>query len=80
MRLGVILTGDARRDARAVAVPTLLIRGENDPVISFTSANLLWREIPDCLLLLMRGTSHVPMFERPGGSTTRCRASLKGSS
>lgn len=60
-----ILTEDARKDARAVAAPTLLIWGENDSVIPPSSAGLLRREIPDCRLLLMRGTSHVPMFERP---------------
>jgi pimeloyl-ACP methyl ester carboxylesterase len=61
-----VLAEDARRDAAAISAPTLLIWGENDPVIPSSSGDLMRREIPDCRLLLMPGTSHVPMFERPG--------------
>jgi pimeloyl-ACP methyl ester carboxylesterase len=57
-----VIYGELRAPTPA---PTLLIWGDNDPVIPPSSADLLRREIPDCRLLLMRGTSHVPMFERP---------------
>ncbi|HEX2986764.1 MAG TPA: alpha/beta hydrolase, partial [Chloroflexota bacterium] len=60
-----ILAEDARKYVGAISAPTLLIWGENDPVIPTSSAELMRREIPDCRLMLMRGTSHVPMFERP---------------
>ena len=48
-----LLAEDVRRDLRKIRVPTLLVWGENDPLIPPTVGDLLRREIPDSRLLLL---------------------------
>lgn len=60
-----LLAEDVREDLTKIQAPTLLVWGENDPLIPPAVGDLLRREIPDSRLLLMRGAGHVPMFDRP---------------
>jgi pimeloyl-ACP methyl ester carboxylesterase len=50
-----LLAEDVREDLREIQAPTLLLWGENDPLIPLRSGYLLRRENPDSRLLLLRG-------------------------
>ncbi len=60
-----LLAEDVREDLRKIQAPTLLVWGENDPLIPPAVGDLLRQEIPGSRLLLLRGAAHVPMFDRP---------------
>jgi len=48
-----------------IRVPTLIIWGENDSIISVDDAHEYERLIPDSRKIVMEDTGHVPMIERP---------------
>ena len=60
-----LLAEDVREDLRKIQAPTLLVWGENDPLIPPAVGDLLRQEIPSSRLLLLRGAAHVPMFDQP---------------
>lgn len=60
-----LLAEDVREDLRKIESPTLLVWGENDPLIPPTVGDLLQEEIPNSRLILLRNAGHVPMFDRP---------------
>lgn len=60
-----LLTEDVREDLRKIESPTLLVWGENDPLIPPTVGDLLQEEIPNSRLVLLQNAGHVPMFDRP---------------
>ena len=60
-----LLAEDVRGDLRRVGVPTLLVWGENDPLIPPSVGDLMRAEIPTSRLLVIRGAGHNPMFDRP---------------
>ncbi len=60
-----LLAEDIRGDLRNVEAPTLLVWGENDPLIPPAVGDLLREEIPNSRLLLLRRAGHVPMFDQP---------------
>lgn len=60
-----LLAGDIRADLRSIVAPTLLVWGENDSLIPPSTGHILRLEIADSRLLILRGTGHVPMVERP---------------
>jgi pimeloyl-ACP methyl ester carboxylesterase len=60
-----LLAEDVRGDLRSIPTPTLLIWGENDPLVPPSAGELMRAEIPDCRLFTLEGAGHVPMFDRP---------------
>lgn len=60
-----LLASDTQQHLRAVQAPTLLIWGEQDALIPPSMGYLLREEIPGARLLTLKGTGHVPMFDRP---------------
>ncbi len=58
-----LLAEDVREDLRRIEAPTLLLWGENDPLVPPAVGNLLRQEIPDSRLLVLKGAAHVPMFD-----------------
>jgi pimeloyl-ACP methyl ester carboxylesterase len=60
-----LLAEDVRGDLRNIQAPTLLVWGENDPLISPSVGDLLREEIPNSRLLLLQRAGHVPMFDQP---------------
>ena len=73
-----LLAEDVRGDLRNIEAPTLLVWGENDPLIPPAVGDLLRREIPDSRLLLLRGAAHVPMYDRPAQFDAALLAFLAG--
>lgn len=73
-----LLAEDVREDLRKIEPPTLLIWGENDPLIPPTVGGLLREEIPDSRLILLRSAGHVPMFDRPEEFNAALLAFLAG--
>ncbi len=61
-----LLAEDVREDLRFIVAPTLLVWGENDPLIPPALGEVLREEISDSRLLIMRKTDHASMSERPG--------------
>ena len=60
-----LLTEDVREDLRNIEASTLLVWGENDPLIPPAVGDLLREEIPNSRLLLLQRAGHVPMFDQP---------------
>ncbi len=60
-----LLAEDVREDLRSIQVPTLLVWGENDPLVPPAVGDLLREGIPDSRLLVLEKAAHVPMFDRP---------------
>ncbi|HXI12866.1 MAG TPA: alpha/beta fold hydrolase, partial [Thermoanaerobaculia bacterium] len=58
-----ILLDDAREAMRSVEAPTLIIWGENDPLIPLRYGEEIEREIPGARLVVLPATTHVPMWE-----------------
>jgi pimeloyl-ACP methyl ester carboxylesterase len=60
-----LLAEDVRQDLHSIKAPTLLIWGENDPLVPPAVGTVMREEIPDSRLLVLKGAAHVPMFDRP---------------
>jgi pimeloyl-ACP methyl ester carboxylesterase len=60
-----ILTEDVGEDLRRIGVPTLLVWGERDTLVSTAVGDLFREEIPGSRLLVLERAAHVPMFDRP---------------
>jgi pimeloyl-ACP methyl ester carboxylesterase len=60
-----LLAEDVRGDLRNIEAPTLLVWGENDPLIPPAVGDLLREEISNSRLLLLQRAGHVPMFDQP---------------
>ena len=60
-----LLAEDVRQDLRSIKAPTLLVWGENDPLVPPAAGTVMREEIPDSRLLVLKGAAHVPMFDRP---------------
>ena len=75
-----LLAEDVRADLRKIEAPTLLVWGENDPLIPPAVGDLLREEIPNSRLLLVRRAGHVPMFDHPKEFDAALLAFLAGES
>ncbi len=53
---------DVRALLSSVELPTLVLRREDDPVVSAALAEHLTRNIPDAKLVTLRGRDHLPFF------------------
>ena len=60
-----VLLGDAREALRAVAVPSLLIWGDRDPIIPLAYGDMMKGEIRDAKLVVIPGAGHIPMWDAP---------------
>ncbi len=73
-----LLAEDVREDLRSIEAPTLLLWGENDPLIPPAVGDLLREEIVDSRLLILEKAAHVPMFDRPDEFNAALLAFLAG--
>jgi pimeloyl-ACP methyl ester carboxylesterase len=73
-----LLAEDVREDLQKIEAPTLLVWGENDPLVPPTVGELLRQEVPDSRLLVLEGAGHVPMFDRPENFDAALLAFLAG--
>ena len=48
-----------------MAIPALIVWGENDRAISVATADVLHRLLPNSQVVIMPGVGHLPMLERP---------------
>jgi len=56
---------DVRQKLRTIALPTLIIVGEEDKMTPVTWSTYLKENIPKSRMIVMRESSHLPMLERP---------------
>lgn len=63
--LGWLRDVDLRQKLAAIAVPTLLIHGENDPLMPLPAAQWLKDELPHARLESFAGAAHAPFLNDP---------------
>lgn len=76
-RLRSLLAGDSRTD-RTVEVPTLVVWGEQDPVLGLELLDGLDALVPELRLRRLSGTGHWPQAAAPGRVTDELLAFLGG--
>ncbi|MCC1497763.1 alpha/beta fold hydrolase [Alcanivorax sp. 1008] len=67
---------DARQRAATLAMPTLLIWGDEDRLIPPSIGELMDQDIPDSTLVMLEGVGHVPHEEAPGQTLSAVREFL----
>ncbi|MGE0542451.1 MAG: alpha/beta fold hydrolase [Dehalococcoidia bacterium] len=60
-----IVSEDVRADLAAIRSPTLVIMGENDPLVPPATGRILQERIADARLLVLKAAGHVVMFDQP---------------
>jgi len=60
-----VVRGDMRDRMHAIRVPTLLVWGENDPLVPLVYGQAMQREIAGSRLVAIAGAAHVAMWDRP---------------
>lgn len=60
-----LLAQDVRNDLKLVQAPTLLIWGEKDVLVPPSLGVVLRQELAHSRLLIIKGSHHVPMIDRP---------------
>jgi pimeloyl-ACP methyl ester esterase len=63
--LGWLRDVDLRQQLAAIAVPTLLIHGENDPLMPLPAAQWLKEQLPHAHLERFAGAAHAPFLNDP---------------
>lgn len=63
-QLRAVLRHDVSRRLAQIQAPTLVIHGENDPLIVVKNGLNLARRIPGARLILYPNTGHIPIIER----------------
>ena len=63
--LGLKNSEDIRHKLNQIAVPTLLVWGDQDPIIPKIHAKKFAEAIPCCTLLCMKGSGHTPYVDSP---------------
>ena len=58
-----VLLADMREAMRAIHVPTLLVWGENDPLVPLRYGEMMHEEIPDSRLVVLPRAAHVAMWD-----------------
>ncbi len=56
---------DLRHDLHGLTLPTLILHGDADPLVSTASARWLVEALPNARLVLLHGAGHVPVMTRP---------------
>lgn len=65
LALARVLRDDVRPLLEHLTMPTLLVWGENDPLIPLRYADLLRDSIPGARLEILARAGHIPMWDRP---------------
>jgi pimeloyl-ACP methyl ester carboxylesterase len=73
-----LLAEDVEEDLASIPAPTLLIFGENDTLVPPSLGPAMRQMIPDSRLLVVPGSGHVPMFDRPRQFNAAVLAFLAG--
>lgn len=60
-----VLLGDMREAMHAIRVPTLLVWGENDPLVPLRYGEAMHEEIPSSRLVVLPRAAHVAMWDAP---------------
>jgi pimeloyl-ACP methyl ester carboxylesterase len=60
-----VVLGDVRAMMHKIRVPTLLVWGENDPLVPLPYGEAMHREIPDSKLVVIPRAAHVVMWDAP---------------
>jgi len=63
--LGWLRDVDLRQQLAAIALPTLLIHGENDPLMPLPAAQWLKEQLPHAQLEIFAGAAHAPFLNDP---------------
>ena len=63
--LGWLRDVDLREQIAAIAMPMLLIHGENDPLMPLAAAHWLHENLPDARLEVITGAAHAPFLNNP---------------
>jgi pimeloyl-ACP methyl ester carboxylesterase len=63
---------------QTISVPTLIIWGENDPVIPINNADSFVSTIQDCRFFRMDGCGHTPYVQYPHAFATKVLEFLNG--
>ena len=56
---------DKRSFLQKINVPTLIIQGDKDPIVSVESAHYLQKSFPNARLEVLNGVGHAPFLEQP---------------
>jgi pimeloyl-ACP methyl ester carboxylesterase len=56
---------DIRERLQNISAPTLVLAGDEDPIIPSDQPLLIAKKIPNCKKALLHGSGHLPMFEIP---------------
>ncbi len=75
-----IREADFRKEVGKIAVPTLVITGDEDPVTNVEQAEFLADQIPNSHLFVMMGTKHLCATERPAEYAQKLIDFIVGSS
>ena len=60
-----VMRGDMREMMRAIRAPTLLVWGENDPLVPLQYGQAMQREIAESRLVVLPRAAHVAMWDAP---------------
>ena len=63
--IAAVYDGDTAAALATIKVPTLLVRGEHDAMLSAADQQVLLAKIPGARLLVYPGTAHTPQWEWP---------------
>lgn len=72
-------TNDFKEALESIGVPTLVLWGEKDRVISVDNASLMASRLPDSRLIILEGIGHMPMVEVPKKTAGHIRALIEES-
>jgi len=75
---GDIAAQDMHDEIKAVVAPTLLVWGENDPLVPLTLGHIVREEMPHADFLLLKRAGHVGMFDQPAAFNAAALEFLKG--
>ena len=72
-----VLNSDMTERLHKIAVPTLLIWGENDTATPLSSAEIIKERTPDAGLCVIKGTGHFSFCEKPYEANAILRSFIK---
>ncbi len=76
--LGALAMPDVEGSYAEVRVPTMVLCGHTDPLVSFEEAAALARAIPGTAFTPLHTPGHLPMLTDPDGLTALLRAFIDG--
>jgi pimeloyl-ACP methyl ester carboxylesterase len=75
-QLGAVLRHDAYDRLGEIASPTLVLSGQDDPVLPSENSRILAERIPNAELLLLEGAGHLFFLEQPNATVAAIRRFL----